>query len=487
MNGVMRYVARGLLAAAALTSVWLVTPDKAQADSAGCTAVNGFSTSFALFDPVSVNTPSGTFAAGDTVTITLTLGAGFNPPFATEFGIIPPGGGAPLTISGTQNTTTVLVYTVPAAATGTFQINSSGPAFHAGSLSFMCGSTGSRSSAAQQNATNAQVATANGQQVLQQTNDAIKLGVLSSFAAGNISQTAQASLATYARVAKLENERADLERELADRPVAPNDPERHALEERLALTNRNLDLARDGMQSRTMSVAAAPADGSTSDERKAAGRGGSFHVNGAALADFCGAECGPTDPSTTRWNGWFDGRLVGATDLIAQQSSLRLRRRGRRRLQGHALAGARPHRRHRGVQHQDRHGRRQRLRERRLGRALCRRAPRSQRLLLGVRRRHVAQLQHRAAAGDVRRVRRLALHDRRLADRRLALRARGACSRRSTSPTARNCRTASPIRRARWCRARSCSTAGCAAAPRSAIASTSPTGRSSPSCWRAAI
>jgi hypothetical protein len=318
----MRYVARGLLAAAALTGVWLVTPDKAQADSAGCTAVNGFSTSFALLDAVSVNTPSGTFAAGDTVTITLALGTGFNPPFATEFGIIPPGGGAPLSISGTQNTTTVLVYTVPAAATGTFQINSSGPALHAGSLSFSCGSTGeSRSSAAQQNATNAQVATANGQQVLQQTNDAIKLGVLSSFAAGNTSQTAQARLTTYTRVAKLENERADLERELADRPVAPNDPERRALEDRLALTNRNLDLARGGMQSRTMSVAAAPVDGSTGDERKAAAPGGSFHVNGATLGDFCGAECGPTDPSTTRWNGWFDGRLVGATDSIAQQSS----------------------------------------------------------------------------------------------------------------------------------------------------------------------
>jgi hypothetical protein len=303
------------------------SPDKAQADSPGCTAVNGFSTSFALFDPVSVNTPSGTYAAGDTVTITLTLGAGFNPPVTTDFGIIPPGGGAPLSISGTQNTTTVLVYTVPAAATGAFQINSSGPAFHAGSLSFMCGSTGSsRSSAAQQNATNAQVATANGQQVLQQTNDAIKLGVLSSFAAGTTSQSAQARLAAYSRVAKLEDERADLERELADRPVAPNDPERRALENRLALTSRNLDLARGGLQSRTMSVAAAPADGSagdssTNDGRKAVGQSGSFHLNGAALADFCGAECGPTDPSTTRWNGWFDGRLIGATDSIAQQSS----------------------------------------------------------------------------------------------------------------------------------------------------------------------
>ncbi|HEY4166831.1 MAG TPA: autotransporter outer membrane beta-barrel domain-containing protein [Reyranella sp.] len=323
----MRFVARGLLAAAAVTGVWFATPNQAQADSAGCTAVNGFNVSFAAQAAVSTNSPSGSFAAGDTVTVTLTLGAGI---FPTDFGIIPPGG-VVFDIIGNPNTTTTVVYTFPAAATGAFQINSSGPTESPGTLSFSCGSSGSgRVGAAQQNATNAQVATANGQQVLQQTSDAIKLGVLSSFAAGNTSQTAQAGLDAYTRLAKLENERADLERELADRPVAPNDPERRALENRLALTDRNLDLARGGLQSRTMSVAAAPdgstgggstGGGSTDDQRKAAGPSGSFHVSSSALADFCGTECGPPDPSTTRWNGWFDGRLIGATDSIAQQSA----------------------------------------------------------------------------------------------------------------------------------------------------------------------
>jgi hypothetical protein len=304
-------------------------PDKAQADSPGCTAVNGFSLSFNAGDaPGPIFTPSSAFTAGDAITVTLTLGPGV---VLTDFGIIPPGG-VVFDITGNPNTTTTVVYTVPAATTGSFEINASGPAGSAGTLSFSCGTTsGSRVGAAQQLATNAQVATANGQQVMQQTTDAIKLGVLSSFAAGNTSQTAQARLADYARVAKLENERADLEGELADRPTAPNDPERRVLEDRLALTSRNLDLARGGLQSRTMSVAAAPrdgstgdgsaGDGSTNDGRKTGGPGGSFHVNSTALADFCGAECSPPDPSTTRWNGWFDGRLVGATDSIAQQSA----------------------------------------------------------------------------------------------------------------------------------------------------------------------
>ena len=318
MHGVMRYVSRGLFVAAALTGVWFTVPVEAQAQSAGCSVINGFTVTFAQNDNTSVNSPSGSFAAGDSVTITLTLGAGNIP---TDFGIIPPGG-VVFDITGNPNTTTTTVYTFPAAATGVFQINASGPTGSAGTLAFSCGSTsGGRVGAAQQLATNAQVATANGQQVLQQTNDAIKLGVLSSFAAGNSSQTAQARLSAYTRVAKLENERADLERELADRPAAPNDPERRKLEEQLAFTSRNLDLARNGMQSTTMSVAAAPTDGSAGDGRKTAGQSGSFHVNGAALGDFCGAECGPTDPSTTRWNGWFDGRLIGATDSIAQQSS----------------------------------------------------------------------------------------------------------------------------------------------------------------------
>jgi hypothetical protein len=318
MGGAMRCVCRGLLAAVALAGLWFAIPDKAKADSSGCTAVNGFAVNFNLGDQITAHSPSGTFAAGDSVTITLTLGAA-PPPGITEFGIIPPGGGAPLDIFNVPNTTTTLVYTVPAAVTGSFAINSSGGAGGPGTLSFSCGSSSgsssSRASAAQQNATNAQVATANGQQVLQQTNDAIKLGVLSSFAAGSQPQTAQARLADQVRIAKLENERADLEHDLADLRVSPDDPGRRDLEQRLALVQRNLVLAHGGTEPRSMSVAAAPSlDSKTTP-------GESFHVSAGALADSCSTDCAPPDPSNTRWNGWFDGRLVGATDSIAQQSA----------------------------------------------------------------------------------------------------------------------------------------------------------------------
>ena len=46
-------------------------------------------------------------------------------------------------------------------------------------------------------------------------------------------QTAQARLTTYAQIAKLEDERADLARELADLAVTPNDSERRKLEDDL--------------------------------------------------------------------------------------------------------------------------------------------------------------------------------------------------------------------------------------------------------------
>jgi hypothetical protein len=154
MHSAMRHVARSLVAALALIGLWFSVPDKAQADSPGCTAVNGFSLSFNAGDaPGPIFTPSSSFTAGDAITVTLTLGPGV---VLTDFGIIPPGG-VVFDITGNPNTTTTVVYTIPAATTGSFEINASGPAGSAGTLSFSCGTTsGSRVGAAQQLATNAQ-------------------------------------------------------------------------------------------------------------------------------------------------------------------------------------------------------------------------------------------------------------------------------------------------------------------------------------------
>ena len=57
MRDAMGYVCRGLFTAVALAGLWLVAPDKAKADSPGCTAVNGFSVRFAAEDCIVV--PSG--------------------------------------------------------------------------------------------------------------------------------------------------------------------------------------------------------------------------------------------------------------------------------------------------------------------------------------------------------------------------------------------------------------------------------------------
>jgi hypothetical protein len=43
-----------------------------------------------------------------------------------------------------------------------------------------------------------------------------------------------------------------------------------------------------------------------------------MHLNAASLSDYCATAC---DPTGTRWNAWIDGRLIGATDSVAQQST----------------------------------------------------------------------------------------------------------------------------------------------------------------------
>jgi hypothetical protein len=321
MLGVMRHVGRGAFAAAALMGLCFIVPEEAAAQSAGCTAVNGFSLSFNAGDaPGPVLTPAGAFNAGDQVTITLTLGGGV---VLTDFGIIPPGG-LVFNITGNPNTTTVVVHTFAAAATGSFEINASGPAGSAGTLAFSCGnaSSGSRAGAALQNAINAQVAIANGQQVLQQTNDSIKLGVLSSFAAGNAPQMSQA-LAARAKAETLADQEAELAQQLADLPPVAGDDRRRALEQKLALTRHNLALVRDALApARPMSP---PADRTPErppgDEPKTAAAPAAVRITGAQVADYCTSDCQAPDPSSTRWNGWFDGRLVGANDSVGSQNA----------------------------------------------------------------------------------------------------------------------------------------------------------------------
>ena len=120
--------------------------------------------------------------------------------------------------------------------------------------------------------------------VLQQTSDAIKLGVLQSFAAGTSPKTARAG--TEDRVEKLTQEQADLTRELDELP--PTDVDRRRdLTSRLTLSRRNLAFAGDEMRSMKVRAGNDPAatDRPGDDrDRKPSDPSASMHLNAAALA-----------------------------------------------------------------------------------------------------------------------------------------------------------------------------------------------------------
>ena len=324
MHTIVRAAARALFLPAAVAALWLAAPDRARAqDNTGCSNANGLSVSFVAGDsPALVSAPGG-FVAGQVITVTFNLSAAPGP--GVIFNITPPDGSAFLALPLGAGTTTFTI-TVASAITGNVQVNTPAqPANMSGTITISCLIAGGSSaiSPAQQNAMNAQVAITNGKLVLQQSNDAIKLGVLASFAAGTTPQTARAGADAQARIARLTREEADLAEELAELPATTDEDRRRDLERRLSLARSNLALARDerrpGGPASGRNVAAAGRPGDDRDRKPADGPR-SMRITAATLADACASDCAPPDPSTTRWNGWFDGRLVGINDSVAQQS-----------------------------------------------------------------------------------------------------------------------------------------------------------------------
>lgn len=165
--------------------------------------------------------------------------------------------------------------------------------------------------------------------MLQQTSDAIKLAVLGSFTT-TPSGSPIASLAARARVARLEREAAELAEELGQSGGAPGDRRRDDIEGRLALTRRNLILARGSLEPSAKPVSASAAlfpgmdRSAPAGEQAATSAPTSLHVGRSSIQDACSSdECAPTGSTGPGiWNVWLDGRAIGATDAIARQSGL---------------------------------------------------------------------------------------------------------------------------------------------------------------------
>jgi hypothetical protein len=319
MHPIMRATARALLVPAVAAGLLLGAPQRAQAqDNTGCVNANGLNGSFPLSGTINLASVPGGFIAGQVITVTFTMNSDG---LAVPYQVTGPDG-SPFLAFPANGTTTVVTINNPTQINGNIAVDSAFNGNSSGSVTISCLIAGSSSgsSAAFQNAINAQVAISNGKLVLQQTSDAVKLGVLQSLAAGTSSQGARAGGGDD-RVEKLANEQAELTHELDALPAA-DVGRRRDLERKLALSRSNLAFARD--EARSMKVRGAAGSDEAADrpvdnrERKPSDGSAAMHVNAASLADACTTDC---DPTGTRWNAWIDGRLIGATDSAAQQST----------------------------------------------------------------------------------------------------------------------------------------------------------------------
>lgn len=312
------------VAATMMVGLWLAAPQTAQAQSSpGCTAVNGFTLNMVPSTVFNATTVTALFFAGDAVTITVTGAAGW------RVAISPPDGSADILVA--NGVSVSRIYTNATALTASITVESFTTAATSGTLTISCGvGSGSTISGPMQNAINAQFAIANGQMVLQQTGDAIKLAVLGSFTA-KPSGTPLAALAARARVARIEREAAELVEELGQSGGAPGDNRRGDLEDRLALTRRNLVLARGSLEPAAKPVSASVALFPGMDRSAPAGEQAttsaptSLRFERSRVEDACSNdECAPTPGSIGPgiWSVWLDARAIGATDSIARQSGL---------------------------------------------------------------------------------------------------------------------------------------------------------------------
>ena len=221
-----------------------------------------------------------------------------------------------LTVGSTTQTFSTpgsVSYTVP--TTGFYSVTASG-AFSPiiGTVTFNCvAGPASTGSSIQQQANNAQIAITNGLRTLQNYQEWVTKGLQGSFGMTRGGDTASIRVDPTLRQARARvDSLTTLERELNDEIAAAAAADRPDLERERRDVQRQLTFARvnAGVATGTYQVAAAP-------EGSPPAAASSF---GFDACDF--ASCDPTDPQAHRWNVWAEGRVVGLTDSIAQQSTL---------------------------------------------------------------------------------------------------------------------------------------------------------------------
>jgi hypothetical protein len=298
--------ASGLAALCAACDAWGIS----------CSALNGTSQSATVTAVGTFGTVD--FKAGDVLTVTNT---------ATFLG----GVVLSLTAAAPFNVTANLGETksMTATATGSVDLTFTGTSIIVGAtstISFTCITSGSASSGATagtQLANNANTGIVYGQQTLQSYSDWVTKSVVNSFTnTGGGTATAARRDASAAVPERLALEAGDLETEIADLKAQGADETRLAEPRRkLAKLRIDLALARANAAPRTPAQSTADEASFQVQPTQREDRSPSLSLNNRDLASFCDTS-DACDPATDRrWNVWLEGRVLGATDSVAQTNA----------------------------------------------------------------------------------------------------------------------------------------------------------------------
>jgi hypothetical protein len=299
----------GLAALSAACDAWAVT----------CAALNGTS-QFAT-------QPGGTFGSVDlTVGDVVTLA---NSPVINGGAVVNLTAGAPFNITINPNQTKSITATTTGTVNLTFTVPNLAP--DTSRITFTCtsapaSSSSSSTGAGTQLANNANTGIVYGQQTLQSYSDWVTRSVVSSFTAARGGSTAAARARSKpAEAERLALEASELATEIADLKAQDADETRLAEPRRkLARLKIELMLVRATAAPREPANASPAQSEQASFEVQAAQRdtkSPSFSLSSRDLEGFCAASDGCDPLVDRRWNVWLEGRVLGATDSVAQTNA----------------------------------------------------------------------------------------------------------------------------------------------------------------------
>ena len=294
------------------------------------TACSAFNLTFARVGgtPLNVGPYSVILNPGDRVT--LTDGAGG---FPTNT----------LTVGSTSSSFALVGSTsITVATAGTYAVSAAlGPPAPPGSASLFCtpgpGVPGSTSLTPQQLSNNAQTGIANGQRTLQNYLEWVTKGIQGSFGmtrGGDTAAAPQASSSAEAKAARLERDQRELSEELRSLPA--DSARATDLQQRLSALRRDVAFARLTANitpgGATQSIAPPPAPTQEGAARDVV-RPNDFVIgtpqavaaapsNSPQACDDDTCQAPGAGVLDRKWNTWFEGRVVGSNDSLAQTNAL---------------------------------------------------------------------------------------------------------------------------------------------------------------------